>query len=114
MSVVEQLRACTAGVDRANDALLNPTPESLDRCSVILESSLKNLSSVQPALIRDRGALAEAWRLQRSVRRVAILLANAADYRRGWQHWLAIQTAGYRPDGGAAESPSCGRISLRG
>jgi hypothetical protein len=114
MSAVEQLRACGAALDRACDRLTDPTAESLDVCSTILHGAIDSLSSAQPTLRSgDPAALAEAWRLRRSVRRAGILLANAAEYHRRWQDSIQVRISGYRPDGRPGDTVLSGRISLR-
>jgi hypothetical protein len=114
MSTAEQLRTCSAGLDHACDRLAEPSPESLGLCSTILESAIEHLSALQPTLNHgDAEALAEAWRLRRTVRRAGLLLTSAADYHRRWQERLGIQTAGYGPDGRAGNSAVSGRLCVR-
>ena len=117
MVAAQELRESSAQVERACALLLAPAPEALDGCSGILEAAAEQLQALRPALQDARGdpeTLAEAWRLQRNVRRAGILLANASAYHARWNELLGVKTAGYRPDGGAAESPRTGRLCLRG
>src|SRR3954470_24776649 len=117
MAAAEQLRDSNAQVERACALLMAPAPEALDDCSGVLEAAAQQLQALRPALHDARGdpeTLAEAWRLQRNVRRAGVLLANASAYHTRWNELVGVQTAGYRPGGGAAESPRTGRVSLRG
>src|SRR3954449_12321818 len=117
MAAAEQLRESSAQVERACALLIAPAPEALDGCSGVLEAAVQQLQSFRPALHDARGdpeTLAEAWRLQRNLRRAGVLLTNASAYHTGWNELVGVQTAGYRPDGGAAESPRAGRLCLRG
>src|SRR3569833_840909 len=50
MFVVEQLRACVHGLNRACDSLQDPTPVSLDFCSSVLQGAVETLSALQPEL----------------------------------------------------------------
>jgi hypothetical protein len=114
MSAAEQLRVCCAALDRACDRLTDPTPDSLDLCSTILQGATEHLAALQPALrCGDAPALAEAWQLRRSVRRAGVLLANAASYHRRWHDAIDVQTMGYGPDGRPGNASPSGRISLR-
>jgi hypothetical protein len=117
MTAAEQLRCSSAEVERACALLMAPAPEALDDCSGVLEAAAEQLRALRPALHDSRGdpeALAEAWRLQRNVRRAGVLLANASAYHARWNELLGVKTAGYRFGGGAAESPRAGRLCLRG
>ena len=117
MTPLEQLRSSTAEVDAACRLLAAPVPDALDSCSAVLEAAALRLEAVQPCLrglAADPEALAEAWRLQRSVRRAGALLTNAAAYHRNWQDLAAVRTAGYGPDGRPGESPRTGGLSIRG
>src|SRR6478672_10917226 len=107
MTAAEQLRFSKDEVERACALLMAPTVETLDGCSGVMEAAVERLAALRPALhdLRgDPGALAQAWRLQRSVRRAGVLLANAAAYHARWNELLGAKTAGYRPDGEAAET----------
>jgi hypothetical protein len=117
MTAAEQLRESNGQLERACALLIAPAPDSLDDCSGVLEAAARQLQAFRPALHDARGdpeTLAEAWRLQRNVRRAGVLLANASAYHTRWNELVGVQTAGYRPGGGAAESPRTGRLCLRG
>ena len=117
MTAAEGFRLSAAEVERACALMLAPDADTLEHCSGELEAALGRLATLRPALLDERGdpeALAEAWRLQRSLRRAGVLLANAAAYHAQWSELLGAKTAGYRADGEAAEMPRTGRLSLRG
>ena len=117
MTPVKQLRSSCGEVERVCDLLLGPTPDALDDCSTVLEVAARSLAALRPSLHDSRGdaeALAEAWRLQRTVRRAGALLANAAAYHQQWQALVGVMTAGYGPGGHPAEAVQSGRLSLRG
>ena len=117
MTAAEQLRESNSQLERACALLIAPAPEALDDCSGVLKTAARQLQALRAALHDARGdpeTLAEAWRLQRNIRRAGVLLANASGYHARWNELLGVQTAGYRPGGGAAESPRTGRLCLRG
>jgi hypothetical protein len=117
MTPAEQLRSSSAEVERACTLLMAPAPESLDDCSIVLQAAAQRLQPLRPALHEARGdpdALAEAWRLQRNVRRAGVLLANAAAYHARWNELVGVKTVGYGPGGQAAETPRTGRLCVRG
>ena len=78
-------------MERACAALLSPGADSLDDCSGVLAGAAQTLAALRPSLHDARGdpeALAEAWRLQRTVRRASALLESAAAYHAGWTELL--------------------------
>jgi hypothetical protein len=114
---LEQLRSSTAEVDRVCVLLAAPDPEALDGCSAVLAAAARGIEELQPCLgglAADPEALAEAWRLQRTVRRAGTLLVNAAAYHRHWQDLVAVRTAGYGPGGRPGEPPRTGSLCMRG
>jgi hypothetical protein len=114
---LEQLRSATAEVDRVCGLLAAPDPEALDGCSDVLAVAVRGLEALQPSLrglAADPEALAEAWRLQRTVRRAGTLLANAAAYHREWRNLVAVRAAGYGPGGRPGEPPRTGSLCMRG
>ena len=117
MTAAEQLRCSSAEVERACALLLAPTPDALDGCSGILEAATHRLQALRPALHEAHGdpeVLAEAWSLQRNVRRAGVLLANASAYHARWSELLGVKTAGYRYGGQSAETPRTSRLCVRG
>jgi hypothetical protein len=117
MTAAEQLRLSSAEIERACSLLMTNRGDTLDGCSDVLEAAVERLAALRPVLHEARGdpeALAEAWRLQRNVRRAGVLLANAGEYHTRWTELLGAKTAGYRADGEAAETPRTGRLCLRG
>ena len=114
---MEQLRYSSAEVERACVLLMAATPDALDGCSGVLQAAAEQLQALRPALREARGdaeTLAEAWRLQRNVRRAGALLTNASEYHIRWNDLLGVKTAGYRPGGQAAETPRAARLCVRG
>lgn len=117
MTPLEELRSSTAEIDSVCGLLAAPSPDALDGCSAVLEAAARRLEALQPCLsgfAADAEALAEAWHLQRTVRRAGVLLANAAAYHRNWQDLLAVRTAGYGPDGRPGEPSRTGSLCMRG
>src|SRR3954449_6669003 len=117
MTPLDELRLTTGQAGAACGLLETPAPDALDGCSTALEAAAGRLAALQsslPELAAHPDALAEAWRLRRTVRRAAALLANAAAYHQEWQELVGIMTAGYGPGGQAAESPRPGRVCLEG
>jgi hypothetical protein len=117
MMPVDQIRSCCGDVERACAALLTPEADSLDDCSAVLAGAAQTLTELRPSLHGARGdpeALAEAWRLQRTVRRASALLESAAAYHAGWTELLGVQTAGYGPGGRPGETPRHGGLCLKG
>jgi hypothetical protein len=117
MTTAEQLQESSAHVERACVLLLTPAPDALDNCSEILETAAQRLQALRPALhtaCGDPEALAEAWRLQRDVRRAGVLLANASAYHAHWNELLGAKTAGYRCGGHAEKTPRPDRLCFRG
>lgn len=114
---MEQLRFSAAEASRACGLLSAPSPSALDGSSTVLQSAIRSLEALQsglPLLATDPECLAEAWRLQRTVRRAAALLNQADRYHREWRNLVGVMSAGYGPGGLPGESPPPGRISLRG
>jgi hypothetical protein len=114
---LEELRSSAAEVEAACGMLAAPDPEALDSCSAVLEEAARRLEALQPCLTgltADPEALAEAWRLQRTVRRAGVLLANAAAYHQNWQDLIAVRTSGYGPGGRPGEPSRGGSLCMRG
>lgn len=117
MNVVKQLGARAGDVDRACDLLQAPTPDALELCCSTLQAAAERLLALQTELAGAAGnaeALAEAWRLNRNVRRAEALLANAAAYHGQWRDLIAVKIAGYGPRGAAGTPALPGRLSVSG
>jgi hypothetical protein len=113
---VERLGAARSRLEQACGWLLSPSPDTLDRCSGILESAASELDGNLAALSLARGdpeALAECWRLRRAVRRAGALLENAAAYHREWDRMLGGMADGYVRGGEPAAVLRPGHIDLR-
>jgi hypothetical protein len=114
---LEELRSSIAEVDNVCERLAAPAPDALDCCTAVLEAAVRRLEALQPclrSLAANPEALAEAWRLQRTVRRAGVLLASAESYHRNWQDLVAVRTAGYGPGGRPGEPPRSGGLCMRG
>ena len=95
-------------LDAACELLIDPTPESLERCSCVLARAVSCLEGGKP------GA-AEARVLRESVRRAGRLLESAADYHRQWHRILLRLTASGYTAGGEPDMGSVrGRVSMEG
>jgi hypothetical protein len=117
VTTADQLRSCGDELERVCSALLHPAPEALDGCTPVLAGATERLAELYAELRSgqpDPEALAEAWRLRRTVRRADVLLTQAARYHAGWSELLALQTAGYRRGGGPGEASRPGRLCLTG
>ena len=115
--LVEQVVSARQQVDFAGGLLLKPSPEALERCSIILEQAGRQLAEWQPELTLRKGdadALAEAWHLRRSVQRTTRLLQGAAEFHSNWLHVRGAMTGGYTKTGEPAPLLHGRRICLEG
>ena len=113
--VAERLGATRSEVEQVCAWLISPSPETLDRCTGVLETAISEMAAGSSWLSQARGdpeALAEAWHLQRAVRRAGKLLENASDYHARWNRMLGSMTDGYRQGGEPAAVVHPGRICL--
>jgi hypothetical protein len=95
-------------IDAACILLIDPTPENLDRCTVLLHRAVSALSN-------SRSCGKQACVLRASVQRVGRLLETAAAYHRHWLKILRSMTAGcYTADGDLTSPPAPGRVSMEG
>jgi len=104
-------------IERVCDWLISPSPETLDRCSGVLETAVAELADGASWLGQARGnpdAQAEAWHLNRAVRRAGKLLESASGYHTRWSRIRDTMTQGYGHQGVAAPPVLPGRISLQG
>jgi len=114
-AVVEQFAATRAQLDSACDLLISPTPEVLDRCSILLESASREMAECQSRIAEVRGdpaAIEEAWRVRRSFLRAGKLLANAARFHANWMSIRGALTGGYTDRGEPAPVRHAGRICI--
>ena len=107
---IELLRQAQAALDRAHGLLASPSVESLDHCAAILSTVCSDLAHRYPDGATGSAAwlggahgraeaLAEARRLQQSVRRIAWLHAMAQDHYTRWSRTISTLTSGYSPGG---------------
>jgi hypothetical protein len=116
VDLVEGLLATRTDVDRACELLESPSPETLDRCSIVLEKAGCQLAEWQPQIRSGGGepaALAEAGRLRASVRRAGRLLEAALNFHLNWSRLRDALCGGYTRSGEPAAVPRGNRISYR-
>ena len=114
-AVIERFAATRAQLDSACDLLLSPTPDALDRCSVLLETAGRQMADCYSSLGEARGdaaAIEEAWRVRRSFLRAGKLLQNAASFHENWMSIRGSLTGGYTSRGEPAPVRHAGRICL--
>src|SRR5207302_882839 len=102
-------------LEAACDLLISPTPEILDRCSMLLESAGRQMEYCQSRIGEARGdpvAIEEAWRVRRSFVRAGKLLANAARFYGTWISIRGALTGGYTDRGEPAPVRHAGRICI--
>jgi hypothetical protein len=101
-SIAERLAQVRSQLDRTCDRLTSPTPEALDRCSLDLESAIRELAARQPQLSAHAGdadALAEAWHVRRSFLRARKLMESATTFHENWLRMRGAMSGGYTPSG---------------
>ena len=116
-SVLEELRAARAGMDRACGLLVAASPEGLAGCSGVLESAHSALAHGRAEwdqLRGDQEALAEAQSLRAAVDRARRLLETAQEYHTRWNQLLGSKMAGYQAGGQAATLIRPSRVFVRG
>jgi hypothetical protein len=110
-----QFESTRAQLDSACDLLLSPTPDALDRCSVLLESASHQMAACQSRIADARGdaaAIEAAWQVRRSFVRAGKLLENAARFHGDWLAVRGAMTGGYTNRGEPAPVRHTGRICL--
>jgi hypothetical protein len=109
-----KLRRAHLNVRRTCEMLLSPTPEILDQCSVLLETTSRDLAGCR--LQRDGGAAAlpEALQLRAAVRHARVLLDQALSFHQGWTRRLGAITGGYTATGEPAAVNRGSRLAVRG
>ncbi len=110
----KQLSQARAEVTQAVEALLSPTPQALDRCALLLQAAIKNVTASPSVSGETQGALEEARQLQRAVRRARMLLDAAFEFHRQWNRRLGALSGGYTPEGEPAAVKPGFRLVLRG
>ncbi len=110
----EQLSRARAEVAQAIEVLLSPTPQALDRCALLLQTAIKNVTASACVSGETEGALEEARQLQRAVRRARMLLDAAFEFHRQWNRRLGALSGGYTPEGEPAAVNPGFRMVLRG
>ncbi|HYW48860.1 MAG TPA: hypothetical protein VE959_38710 [Bryobacteraceae bacterium] len=116
-TAVERMGTARSQIERVCGWLTSPSPETLDRCSGVLESAVAELAGGASWLAHARGnpeAMAEAWHLNRAVKRAGKLLESARQYHARWSRIRGAMTQGYGHQGIVPPPVLPGRISLQG
>lgn len=114
-AVIEQLASTRMQLEAACALLLAPTPDSVERCSTLLESAGSQMVSFRDGIAAaqgDPGAIEEAWKVRRSFERATKLLENAARFHQNWQAVRGALTGGYTNRGEPAPLRHNGRLCL--
>ena len=109
-----ELSRVRADVLRVCQMLLSPTPEVLDQCSVLLETTTKALAGCRPQPDGNAGALTEALKLRAAVRRARLLLDTACAFHQAWIKRLSAMSGGYTAYGEPAVMDRGYRLAVRG
>jgi len=112
---LELLAATRAQLDAVCDLLLSPTPQAVDRCSVILETASRQMAECTAQIGSARGnpmALEAAAKLRRSCQRARTLLEAAGRFHFNWLAIRGALTGGYTDRGEPAPVHHSGSISL--
>jgi len=115
--LVEQVVSARLQVDFAGGLLLKPSPEAMEQCSAMLEEAGRQWAECQPEFTGtevDTAAVAEAWRLRRSVQRTSRLLEAAAGFHSNWLQIRGTMTGGYTKTGEPAPLLHGRRLCLEG
>ena len=110
----KKLRRASTNVVHACEMLLRPTPEVLDQCSVLLETTARDLAGRRPGPDSNGSILQEARQFLRAVRHARILLDSAFAFHQVWSYRLGAMTAGYTARGEPASADHGIRLAVRG
>jgi hypothetical protein len=110
----ERIRRARINVRHACEMLLCPTPQALDQCSVLLETTARDLAGSRPEPDGNQSTLQEARLLHAAVRHARALLDSAFALRQAWSRRLGAITAGYTPGGEPARADPGFRLAVRG
>jgi hypothetical protein len=121
-STKQRLSEARSQVLEASRLLVSPDPESLDRCSRLLETAITSVAACHAELtaapgaisIPDRAAIEEACQLQRAIGLVKLLLDAALNFHRHWSRRLGMMTGGYTSGGEPAAVEHGRRVLGRG
>jgi hypothetical protein len=108
------LRRARGDVQRACEMLVSPTPQILDQCFVLLETTTRDLASCRPEPDGKASALQEAQQLHAAVGHAKTLLDRAFAFHQAWTRRLGAMTAGYTPHGEPACVAGGFRLVVRG
>jgi hypothetical protein len=110
----ERLWRARLNVRHACEMLLCPTPEVLDQCSLLLETTARDLAASRSEPDRNKYTLQEARKLHAAVRHARVLLDSAFVFREAWSRRLGAITAGYTAGGEPARMDRGFRLAVRG
>jgi hypothetical protein len=110
----EKLRRARFDVRRACEMLVSPTPQILDQCFVLLETTTRELAGCRPEPVGNQSALQEALQLHDVVRHAKTLLDRAFAFHQAWAQRLGAMTAGYTPHGEPAPVAGGSRLAVQG
>ena len=110
----EKLRRARGDVQRACEMLVSPTPQILDQCFVLLETTTQDLAGCREEPGGNPAALQEALQLHAAVHHAKALLDGAFAFHQAWARRLGAMTAGYTPHGEPACVAGGFRLVVRG
>jgi len=110
----EKLRRASTNVRHACELLVRPSPAVLDQCTVLLETTVRDLACSRPEPDGEESTLQEARQLLRAVRHARILLDSAFAFHQAWSCRLGAMTAGYIAGGEPASVDHGFRLAVRG
>ena len=110
----EKLRGASVNVQHVCEMLVRPSPEVLDQCSVLLETTARDLAGRRPGPDSNESILQEARQFLRAVRHARILLDSAFAFHQVWNCRLGVMTAGYTARGEPASADHGIRVAVRG
>jgi len=116
---MELVRQARGGVQQVVELLGRPTPEAVEECSVHLESAVGLVKQLQaqlgqPGLESPKALRAELEELRAELSRAGVLLAQAFEFRAGWNRVLRAMLGGYSPQGEPAVLPVSGSWAVEG
>ncbi|MCC6858101.1 MAG: hypothetical protein IT158_06060 [Bryobacterales bacterium] len=116
MELVRQVRG---GIQRVVELLGSPTPEAVEQCASHLETAVELVAELQarlhgPGLESPAALRAELAELRADLSRADRLLAQAFEFRTGWNRVLRAMLGGYSSQGEPAVLPVSGRWAVKG
>jgi hypothetical protein len=115
--VLDAIRAAREHAAEGRKALVEASPQALERCAEALRAAIAGLNRRRSAPVGGEPSdpvRREALRLQTDLRLLTRLLEHAAEYHAGWLGFAGSACAGYTGSGAAAEVPRRGRLLTQG